>query len=238
MLARVDAINADIAALRAKIEEQTAPFRPAVARLDEIPGIKPAAAQVILAEIGLYMQRFPNAGHLVSWAKFAPLVKESAGKKKRKNATGQGNAYLARVLGNAAVADDKNDTFLGERYRRIARRRGRKKANVAIGRSQSWSSSGTCSPTTTPVSTTSAPTSAPPASAPNAANAATSANSKPSATRSPSNRQPDRPSAIRRWTPPADGARLGANFGFSRAGCGCRRLSTRRTRSRRRPARC
>jgi transposase len=135
MLARVDAINADIAALGAKIEEQTAPFRPAVARLDEIPGINPAAAQVILAEIGLDMQRFPNAGHLVSWAKFAPLVKESAGKKKRKNATGQGNAYLARVLGNAAVAADKTDTFPGERYRRIARRRGRKKAVVAIGRS-------------------------------------------------------------------------------------------------------
>jgi hypothetical protein len=76
-----------------------------------------------------------RAGHLVSWAKFAPGVKESAGKKKGKNTTGYGNSYLARVLGNAAVSADRTDTFLGERYRRIARRRGRKKAVVAIGRS-------------------------------------------------------------------------------------------------------
>jgi transposase len=133
MLARVDAINADIAALEAKIEEQMRPFVAAVAKLDEIPGINPAAAHVILAEIALDMQRFPTAGHLVSWAKFAPDVQESAGKKKGKNATGHGNTYLARVLGNAAVAAGKTDTFLGERYRRIARRRGRKKAVVAIG---------------------------------------------------------------------------------------------------------
>jgi transposase len=135
MLARVDAINNDIAALEAKIEEQMRPFAAAVEKLDEIPGINPAAAHAILAEIGLDMQRFPTAGHLVSWAKFVPGVKESAGKKKGKNATGHGNSYLARVLGNAAVAAGKTQTFLGERYRRIARRRGRKKAVVAIGRS-------------------------------------------------------------------------------------------------------
>jgi transposase len=135
MLARVDAITNDIAALETKIEDQMRPFAAAVARLDEIPGINPAAAHVILAEIGIDMQRFPTAGHLVSWAKFAPGVKESAGKKKGKNATGHGNSYLARVLGNAAVAAGKTQTFLGERYRRIARRRGRKRAVVAIGRS-------------------------------------------------------------------------------------------------------
>jgi transposase len=135
MLARVDAINIDITALEGKIEEQVRPFGAAVAKLDEIPGINPAAAHVILAEIGLEMQRFPTAGHLVSWAKFAPGVQESAGKKKGKSSTGHGNSYLARVLGNAAVAAGKTDTFLGERYRRISRRRGRKKAVVAIGRS-------------------------------------------------------------------------------------------------------
>jgi transposase len=81
------------------------------------------------------MSRFPTAGHLVSWAKFAPGVQESAGKKKGKSTTGHGNSYLARVLGNAAVSAGRTDTFLGERYRRIARRRGRKKAVVAIGRS-------------------------------------------------------------------------------------------------------
>jgi hypothetical protein len=71
----------------------------------------------------------------VSWAKYAPGVTESAGKKKGKNSTGHGNTYLARILGNAAAAAGKTGTFLGERYRRIARRRGAKKANVAIGRS-------------------------------------------------------------------------------------------------------
>lgn len=137
---------------------------------------------MILAEVGLDMHRFPTAGHLVSWAKFAPGVKESAGKRKGKNATGHGNSYLARVLGNAAVAAGKTDTFLGERYRRIARRRGRKKAVVAIGRSLLviiWHL--LSAQTTTPASTTSAPTSTPPASTPNAADEVTSANSKPSA---------------------------------------------------------
>src|ERR1700716_4343158 len=82
MLARIDTINADIAALEAKIEELVLPFAQAIARLDEIPGIAPSAAAVMLAEIGLDMTRFPPAAHLVSWARFAPGVKESAGKKK------------------------------------------------------------------------------------------------------------------------------------------------------------
>src|ERR671928_311768 len=81
------------------------------------------------------MTRFPTAGHLVSWARFAPGVKESAGKRKGKGTTGHGNRYLARVLGEAAVSAGKTDTFLGERYRRIARRRGKKRAIVAVGRS-------------------------------------------------------------------------------------------------------
>lgn len=135
MLARVDAITADITAIDAKIETDIAPFAHAVARLDQIPGINPAAAHIIIAEIGIDMTRFPTAGHLASWAKFTPGVKESAGKKKGRNNTGHGNTYLARVLGNTAVSAGRTDTFLGERYRRIARRRGRQKAVVAIGRS-------------------------------------------------------------------------------------------------------
>jgi transposase len=135
MLARVDAIDADIAAPGATIEELAAPFAAAVKRLAEIPGISFTAACAILAEIGTAMDRFPTAGHLVSWAKFAPGVKESAGKKKGKGTTGHGNRYLARVLGNAAASIARTDTFLGERYRRIARRRGSQKAVVAIGRS-------------------------------------------------------------------------------------------------------
>jgi transposase len=135
MLARVDAINTDIAGLDARIEEMITPFAAAAERLDEIPGIGSIAAAVIISEVGLDMGRFPTAAHLASWAKFAPGVKESAGKKKGRGSTGHGNRYLARVLGEAAVAASKTDTFLGERYRRIARRRGKKKAIVAVGRS-------------------------------------------------------------------------------------------------------
>jgi transposase len=135
MLARVDLLDADIAELDRKLEELIAPFAPAVERLDEISGVGRIAAWVIISEIGVDMGRFATAGHLASWAKFTPGVKESAGKKKGKASTGHGNPYLARVLGEAAVAAGKTDTFLGERYRRIARRRGTKKAIVAVGRS-------------------------------------------------------------------------------------------------------
>jgi transposase len=135
MLGRIDQASADIAELEAKIEAEIAPFARAVDRLDEITGVGQTAAQVIIAEIGVDMGRFPTPGHLASWARFAPGVKQSAGKTKGKNATGHGNPYLARVLGEAAVVAGRTDTFLGERYRRIARRRGSKKAIVAVGRS-------------------------------------------------------------------------------------------------------
>ena len=79
---------------------------------------------------GMVCTRVPHQttpGHLASWAKFAPGVKQSAGKTKGKATTGHGNRYLARVLGEAAVVAGRTDTFLGERYRRIARRRGSKR---------------------------------------------------------------------------------------------------------------
>lgn len=135
MLARVDGLDADIAELEAAIEEMVAPFAQAITQLDEIPGVGPVAAAVIVSEIGLDMARFPTAGHLASWAKFAPGVKQSAGKNKGKGSTGHGNRYLAKVLGEAAISAGRTNTFLGERYRRIARRRGKNKAIVAVGRS-------------------------------------------------------------------------------------------------------
>jgi transposase len=135
MLDRIDALSADIAALDARIEALIGPSAQTADRLDEIPGIGQTAAHLLIAEIGVDMTRFPTAGHLVSWAKFAPGVKESAGKRKGTATTGHGNPYLARVLGEAAVAAGRTDTFLGDRYRRIARRRGAKKAIVAVGRS-------------------------------------------------------------------------------------------------------
>jgi transposase len=135
MLSRIDGINADIAAVDEQIEAQLAPFAAAAERLDEIPGIGPVAAAIILAEIGVDMTRFPTAGHLCSWAKFSPGINSSAGKTKGNGSTGHGNRYLARILGEAAVGAGRTDTFLGERHRRLAKRRGKKRAIVAIGRS-------------------------------------------------------------------------------------------------------
>jgi transposase len=128
MVGRIDQASADIAELEAKVEAEIGPFAAAVERLDEITGVGRGAAQVIIAEIGTDMGRFPTPAHPASWARFAPGVKQSAGKTKGKATTGHGNPYLARVLGEAAVVAGRTDTFLGERYRRIARRRGAKRA--------------------------------------------------------------------------------------------------------------
>jgi transposase len=135
MLAWIEALDADIAELDAILGELIAPFAPAVDTLDEIPGVGTTAARVIIAEVGVDISRFPTPAHLASWARFAPGVKQSAGKNKGKATTGHGNRYLARVLGEAAVSAGKTNTFLGERYRRLARRRGKKRAIVALGRS-------------------------------------------------------------------------------------------------------
>ncbi len=107
---------------------------PAAARLDEIAGIGPGAAQVILAEVGLDMGVFPTPGQLVSWAKLCPRTIQS-GAKHHAGTTGKGNPYLRGVLGEAAAAAAKTDTFLGERYRRLVKRRGKLKALVAVARS-------------------------------------------------------------------------------------------------------
>jgi transposase len=135
MLGRIDAIDADIAAVDAQIEAQLAPFASAAARLDDIPGVGPVAAAIIVAEVGVDVSRFPTAAHLCSWAKFSPGICSSAGKSKGNGSSGHGNRYLARILGESAVVAGRTDSFLGERYRRIAKRRGKKRAIVAVGRS-------------------------------------------------------------------------------------------------------
>ena len=106
----------------------------AIDRLDEIPGISRLTAQVILAEVGLDMTKFPTANHLAAWAKLTPRTIQS-GAKHRAGKTGKGNPYLKGVLGEAATAAAKTNTFLGERYRRIVKRRGKLKALVAVARS-------------------------------------------------------------------------------------------------------
>ncbi len=127
MLARVDALTAQIDTLTTRIEEAIAPYAAQVAQLDDIPGIGVIAAQDLIAEIGTDMSRFPTPGHLVSWAKFAPRARQSSGRSKAAS-TGKGNPWLGGTLGEAAISAARTRTFLASRYKRIVRRRGKKRA--------------------------------------------------------------------------------------------------------------
>jgi transposase len=150
LLDQVDGLNTQIDRLTTTIDELIAAMpaatppdpdpdnsttsMPTIARLDEVPGIADHTAQVIIAELGLDMSIFPTPGHLVSWAKLSPRTIQS-GAKHRGGKTGKGNPYLKGVLGEAATAAAKTNTFLGERYRRLVKRRGKLKALVAVARS-------------------------------------------------------------------------------------------------------
>jgi transposase len=106
---------------------------PAIARLDEIPGISAELAASIISETGLDMTRFPTPAHLASWAGLTGRTIQSG--PRTRTGKGQGNSYLRGYLGQAAIAAARTSTFLGERYRRIARRRGAARAQVAVARS-------------------------------------------------------------------------------------------------------
>jgi transposase len=111
-----------------------APALNAAARLAEIPGVSDDLARTIIAETGLDMTRFPTAGHLASWAGLCPSARQS-GPRTRPGKKGKGNAWLRGALGQAAIGAARTQTFLGERYHRIARRRGKAKAQAAVARS-------------------------------------------------------------------------------------------------------
>ena len=107
---------------------------PAGERLAEVPGISADLATAIIAETGLDMSRFPTAAHLVSWAGLSPVAQQS-GKRGKKAKKGKGDAYLKGYCGQAALGAARTSTFLGERYRRLARRIGGARAQVAVARS-------------------------------------------------------------------------------------------------------
>jgi transposase len=132
-------VDPDQPGARAPVQHTTADTPPPtprapLQRLADIPGISLEAAQVILAEIGTDMSRFASAQHLVSWAHLTPQVRQS-GSKRSGGKTSRGNPYLKAVLGTAAASAARSNTFLGERYRRLVKRRGKGKALVAVARS-------------------------------------------------------------------------------------------------------
>jgi transposase len=117
--------------------KQDAAVLPAVDRLDEIPGLGREPAAALIAEIGLDMSRFPAPEALVSWAGLTPTARQS-GPRKGRGKKGRGNTYAKHIVVLAACAAANTDTFLGERFRRLASRPGgggRKKAGCAVGRS-------------------------------------------------------------------------------------------------------
>jgi transposase len=122
-----------IGRLGARIEEVTAPFAEAVERLTTIPGVEQRAAETVIAEIGPNMEQFPTADHLASWAGMCPGNNESAGKRKSGRTT-KGSRWLRQMLTQAAwAASHTKDTYLAAQYRRLAARRGKKRALVALG---------------------------------------------------------------------------------------------------------
>jgi transposase len=128
----IDRHTAAIDKLTARIEVMMEPFQGFHDLICTIPGISTITADLVVAETGADMSRFPTAKHLASWAGTTPGNNESAGKVKSSK-TRPGNPYLQGALGSAAMACAQNPrTYYGARYRRIASRRGPKKANVAI----------------------------------------------------------------------------------------------------------
>jgi len=135
MLGRIDRINAEIDALTEVIEHLLAPYEEQLAQAESMPGWGRRSAQDALAETGPDMSRFPTPAHLASWAGRTPLD-NSSGKRKGKAKSKKGNRYLAAVTGETAVAAGKTQTREGARYRRLSRRRGKAKAQVALGNTQ------------------------------------------------------------------------------------------------------
>ena len=133
-LRMLETLEAEIASIDEEVARRLDPLEETINRLDAIPGVGRRAAEDILAEIGTDMSKFPSASHLTSWAKLSPGNYQSAGKR-RSGYTGRGNPWLGAVLTEVAQAAARTrDTYLSARYRRIAARRGRKRAVTAISR--------------------------------------------------------------------------------------------------------
>ena len=134
-LAYLDFLDEAIARLNAEVAQRMAPFEEEIMRGDAVPGVNRRTMEIVLAEIGVDMSRFPSAAHLTAWAGLAPGNNQSAGKRKG-GKTRKGSRWLRAALVNAAhSAARKKGSALAAQYQRIAARRGAKRATVAVARS-------------------------------------------------------------------------------------------------------
>lgn len=132
------AMDEQLQAIDAEVEQRMAPFQAAIDLLDEIPGIARLTAEQILVEIGTDMSRFPTPAHFASWARVCPGTHESAGHR-RPSGVGPGNPYLRSALVGAVVnavrASRAKPNFFAARYKRLAARRGPGRARIAVAHS-------------------------------------------------------------------------------------------------------
>jgi len=134
-LAHIDFLDASLERVSTEIAERVGPFEAEVARLQSIPGVGQRTAEVLVAEIGVDLTRFPTARHLASWAGLCPGNDESAGKR-RSGRTRKGSPWLRTALVEAGQAAARTkETYLAAQYRRLAARRGAKRAAVAVAHS-------------------------------------------------------------------------------------------------------
>src|SRR5436190_3047882 len=132
-LSTLEYLDEAIARISAEIDQRLTAEQEAIALLDTIPGVGPRAAEMLIAEIGTDMSRFPSATHLASWAGMCPGNHESGGKR-LSGKTRKGNRWLRQVLVEIAhVASKTKNTYLAAQYKRIAARRGKKRALIAVG---------------------------------------------------------------------------------------------------------
>lgn len=135
ILAHLDYLDESIDDVTERIGRQILPFVDAVDRLITIPGVDRTTAEIMIAEIGVDMSRFPSADHLASWAGMCPGNNESAGKHKSGKTRG-GSKWLCTALVQAALAASRaKKTYLAAQYQRLFRQRGHKRAVVAVGHS-------------------------------------------------------------------------------------------------------
>jgi len=134
ILAHIDFLDETLQRLDTEIGERERPFEAVLDRLDTIPGVARRVAEIIVAEVGPDVHRFPSPGHLASWAGLCPGQDESAGKR-RSGKTRKGNRWLRTALVQAAQAARRTKTYLAAQFRRLASRRGAKKAAVAVAHS-------------------------------------------------------------------------------------------------------